>query len=87
MKKIIDTFQTLTNLQRVLVLIILGVVVYGASTSLSYSLFSRFISTPSVKEGGTSSLPTATTAFVISSGFSFDTAFPEPIRSGGSIAM
>ena len=64
MKKIIDTFQTLTNLQRVLVLIILGVVVYGASTSLSYSLFSRFISTPSVKEGGTSSLPTATTAFV-----------------------
>ena len=30
---------------------------------------------------------TALTALVINSGFSFETAFPEPISSGGSIAI
>lgn len=39
MNKIATIFQNLTNLQRVLVLIILGVVVYGLSASLSYSVF------------------------------------------------
>lgn len=45
MKNIIDnftkTFEGLTNLQKVLVLIILATVFYGLSTSLSYSLFSK----------------------------------------------
>lgn len=60
-----DLFQGLTNLQKVLSLIILGVVLYGASASLAYSLFSRFSSVPSSQERlVTSSLPTPADAFV-----------------------
>lgn len=62
MSKIITIFQSLTNLQRTLVLIILGVILYGVSASLSYSLFSQFKSAPLSKESATS-LPTPTNAF------------------------
>lgn len=64
MDKAVTIFISLTNLQKVLSLIILGVVLYGVSTSLSYSLFSNLRLTPSSKESLTSSLPTPTNAFV-----------------------
>ncbi len=63
MKNILSIFTNLTTLQRSLVLIILGVIIYGASASISYSLF-RGIS-PSVvpsKQTATSVLPTAASA-------------------------
>ncbi len=61
MKKIIDTFQGLTSLQKFLVLIIVGTVSYGISTSISYSLFNKLTSqTPDSKQSGKSSLPTPT---------------------------
>ena len=41
MNRIIGIFQGLTNLQKILFLVILSVVVYSASTSLSYTLFSK----------------------------------------------
>ena len=63
MNKIINIFISLTSLQKTLSLIILGVVLYGVSTSLSYSLFSQFRQFPSSKESLTSSLPTPTNAF------------------------
>lgn len=50
MKKITEIFQRLTNIQKALTLIILGIVLYGVSTSLSYSLFSQFGPTPSGTE-------------------------------------
>ncbi|MBI2314901.1 DUF3048 domain-containing protein [Candidatus Daviesbacteria bacterium] len=61
MNKITDLFQSLTNLQKMLVLIILGVVLYGASASLSYSLFSQNAVGPSGSL--TTSLPTPSNAF------------------------
>lgn len=65
MNKLINIFQGLTNLQKILALIILGVVLYGITTSLSYSLFSQFKSPPSSKESLTSaSLPTPANAFI-----------------------
>lgn len=64
MDKVATIFISLTNLQKVLSLIILGVVLYGVSTSLSYSLFSNLRLTTSSKESLTSSLPTPTNAFV-----------------------
>ena len=60
MEKIIATFQGLTNLQKILVLIILSTILYGASTSISYSLFSKIaLQVPGSKESSKSSLPTA----------------------------
>ena len=57
MNKITEIFQGLTNLQKILVLIIVGVVIYSAATSISYSLFSK-LSIPTVKNGGlATSLP------------------------------
>ena len=41
LSNILDTFQGLTNLQKILVLIILAIFVYIGSASLSYSIFSR----------------------------------------------
>lgn len=59
--KIIETFNGLTNLQKVLVLIILGLVTYSASTSLSYSIFNSVnkSTTSKSQEGAASSLPSA----------------------------
>lgn len=65
MNKAVNIFQGLTNLQKILTLIILGVVVYGASTSVSYSLFSGLGRGSIInKEGVTSSLPTPSNALV-----------------------
>lgn len=64
MNKVINIFQGLTNLQKLLSLIILGVVLYGASTSLAYSLFSKVAPAPAKKETLTSSLPTTSDGFV-----------------------
>lgn len=41
MNKAIETFGQLTNLQKILVLIILATLLFSASTSISYSLFSK----------------------------------------------
>ena len=57
MDKITQTFQGLTNLQKTLVLIILAVVLYSLSTSLSYSLFSKISQIPRVAEKVTTTLP------------------------------
>lgn len=62
--KIITIFQSLTNPQKFLASIILGVVLYGVSASLSYSLFSAISLTPVTKESATAKLPTPGGAFV-----------------------
>lgn len=64
MDKITTAFQNLTNLQKVLVSIILGVVLYGASASLSYAMFSKITPAPVSKEGEVSKLPTPAGVFV-----------------------
>lgn len=56
MNKVIQLYQGLTNLQKILVLIIMAVVIYSLSTSISYSLFSK-ISRPISNGGLTTSLP------------------------------
>lgn len=63
MKRITEIFIGLTNIQRILALIILGVVLYGASASVSYSLFSRVGPISSGKDE-VSSVPTASNALV-----------------------
>ncbi|MDP3948268.1 MAG: DUF3048 domain-containing protein [bacterium] len=62
MNKIITIFNSLTNLQRILSLIILGIVLYGLSVSSSYFLFSQFRPISSTKES-LASLPTPSNAF------------------------
>jgi len=65
MNKIIETFQGLTNLQKILVLIILTTAVYGASSSISYSIFSKIVTlSPVSKETAESTLPTSTNALI-----------------------
>ncbi|MFH1535679.1 MAG: DUF3048 domain-containing protein [Patescibacteria group bacterium] len=64
MDKIINTFQGLTNLQKILALIILGVVFYGTSASVSYALFNKVNPLPTTKEVATSQLPGSTNGFV-----------------------
>lgn len=54
---VVDTFQGLTNIQKILSLVMLATVLYGASTSLSYSLFSTLIRAPSESRDLTTSLP------------------------------
>ncbi|MBI2039952.1 DUF3048 domain-containing protein [Candidatus Microgenomates bacterium] len=59
-----ETFGELTNLQKILVLIILAVVAFSTSTSLSYSIFNKLA--PSVRNGGAdfkAVLPGPTAAF------------------------
>ncbi len=58
MDKVTETFQGLTNLQKILVLIILAVVFYAASSSVSYTLFSKFVKTLPSEEESKSSVPT-----------------------------
>ncbi|MDO8577132.1 MAG: DUF3048 domain-containing protein [Candidatus Daviesbacteria bacterium] len=64
MNKVTNIFQGLTNLQKILALVVLGVVLYVASTSLAYSVFSKVGSAPVGKEGATASLPTPSNALV-----------------------
>ncbi|MBI4035471.1 DUF3048 domain-containing protein [Candidatus Daviesbacteria bacterium] len=64
MQKIITIFRGLTKLQKILTLIILGVVVYGASASVSYTLLSGVSQTPAGKADLISSLPTPSNALV-----------------------
>lgn len=64
MTKVLNIFTNLTNMQRILVLVILGVSVYGISASISYSLF-KGISRQSFsgKESAISALPSSGSAF------------------------
>ena len=64
MDKAVTIFQGLTNLQKILLSVILGVVLYGISTSLAYSLFAKIGPAPVVKESATAKLPTPSGAFV-----------------------
>lgn len=57
MNKVIAVFEGLTNLQKILVLIILAVVIYGVSISLSFSLSSRVLRPLASKEDLVTSLP------------------------------
>ncbi|MBI2086415.1 DUF3048 domain-containing protein [Candidatus Daviesbacteria bacterium] len=57
MNKITETFQNLSNLQRMLVLIIWAVVLYGTSATLSVFLFGQ-IGPVKTGEGSVASLPT-----------------------------
>lgn len=61
MQSILDKFSKLTNLQKVLVLIILGVSLYGGSTTLSASFFSS-IGVGKIQETVSSKLPTPSSA-------------------------
>ena len=60
---IINIFQNLTDLQKILSLIIVGVIIYGISTSISYSIFSGFKPGPSDKDSAISELPSPQGAF------------------------
>ena len=56
MNKLVNIFQNLTNLQKVLVLMILGSVLYSISASVSYSLFRSIGQAPVNQEAAKSSL-------------------------------
>lgn len=57
-EKIVNSFDSLTRIQKVLVLIILATVIYAGSASLSFSIFSKVIPTSGVfKNGKILSLP------------------------------
>lgn len=62
-QNVLDTFSGLTNLQKILVLIILSVVIYTASASLSYSLFSKLVLPATKTEDSKASLPGPSSAF------------------------
>ncbi len=66
MNKIVSTFQGLTNLQKILVLIILATLCYAISASVSLALFSRISNQSYDKSAGgsSSSVPTASNALV-----------------------
>lgn len=58
-------FQGLTNIQKILALIILGVVLYGLSASISLALFNKLRPVaPVSKETATSTIPTPSNALV-----------------------
>ncbi len=62
---VIKTFEGLTNLQRVLVLVILAIVLYSISTSVSYSLFNSISKpTPTSSKSVVASLPGPANALV-----------------------
>lgn len=62
LNNITNTFDRLTNLQKMLVLIILAVVLYSTSTSFSYSLFTNLMRTSQGNGSFVSSLPGPTSA-------------------------
>lgn len=64
MDRLTNTFQGLTNVQKILALIILAVVFYGASASVSYALFNRVGPVSTTKEVVSSKLPGSTNGFV-----------------------
>ncbi|MBI2019172.1 DUF3048 domain-containing protein [Candidatus Daviesbacteria bacterium] len=65
MSKVVKLFENLTNIQRILFLVILGVVIFGASTSFSYTLFSKVVSSNApVNKEGQALLPTPANALI-----------------------
>lgn len=62
--KIIETFNGLNNLQKILVLIILALVSFSVATSFSYSAFSSLGKGGKISEKTTDSLPSPANAFV-----------------------
>lgn len=61
MNKIIAVFSGLTNLQKILVLIVMSVIMFDLSASVSYAVFSKF--TGEDKGGLSASLPSPSNAF------------------------
>lgn len=61
-KNLLQTYQNLNNIQRLLVLIILATFLYGSSTSLSYSFLSKIGKSPTAPAQLTSALPSITGA-------------------------
>ncbi len=57
LNNIVNTFAGLTNIQKILSLIIVAAVLYGGSASFSYSIFGNITQLPSGKEALTTSLP------------------------------
>ncbi len=55
---IIETFEKLTNLQKVLVTIIVATVIYSASSGISYTIFGQLLYKGSMAETKLTSLPT-----------------------------
>ncbi len=66
MKNIVKTFQGLTSVQKVLVLIILATFLYGLSASLSYSIFSKVAFKGALPTGTSSSASLPTTTSIVS---------------------
>ncbi len=64
MNKVTEIFTNLTNLQKILVLIILATFFYAASTSVSFSLFSNLAGQPAGSNNIKSSIPTPANALV-----------------------
>lgn len=63
MKKIVGIFQGLTSLQKILVLIISATLIYGVSTSISYSIFSKIgIQAPGKTDSNNAAVPTPANA-------------------------
>ncbi|MBI2600735.1 DUF3048 domain-containing protein [Candidatus Daviesbacteria bacterium] len=63
MNKILETFQNLTNFQKILITLILVIVSYGGSTTISYSLFSSIGSGSTGGVSKTAELPGPSNAF------------------------
>lgn len=64
MNKVTEVFENLTNVQRILILIILGVVLYTVSAFTSYSVFKGSNLSSVVQQSSISNLPTPSNAFV-----------------------
>ncbi len=66
MNKVLETFQGLTNLQKILVLIILSTCLFVASTSVSFSVFSKVLGNKVFDGSGSSktAIPTPANALV-----------------------
>jgi len=62
MGKIISLLENLSSIQKMLVLAILGIVLYGTSATVAFSVFSKVLGTSGSGSGLISSLPSATGA-------------------------
>lgn len=52
-------YNNLTDIQKILVSVIVGVLLFGVSASISYSIFGKSISSPSISNQKISAIPTA----------------------------
>src|SRR3990167_7516305 len=62
MKKIVGLLENLNSIQKILILAILAIVLYGTSATVAFSVFSKVLGTTGSGSGLISSLPSATGA-------------------------